>query len=75
MFHVDVPRVRGKIAEKGMTVTSVAERANISRNTLANYLENPEKMPYSMIILLANMLCSDEAEAEAIFFAPDLRNT
>ena len=46
MVCVDVPRVRGKMAEKGYTITSLAGMLGINRNTLAVYLETPEKMTY-----------------------------
>ena len=49
MAFVDVPKVRGKMAEKGYTITSLADILGINRNTLSLYLENPDKIPYGVI--------------------------
>lgn len=70
---VDVPKVRGKMAERGYTITGLADILGISRNTLSAYLENPSKMPYGVISTLAETLCDSTGEASSIFFAPDLR--
>lgn len=75
MVRVDVPKVRGKMAERGFTVTSLSNRLGINRNTLASYLETPGKMPYSIISDMANALCDTEEEAVTIFFASGLRKT
>lgn len=75
MAHIDVPKVRGKMAERGCSISSMAERLNIDRNTLGNYLKFPEKMPYSIVSRLAEILCDDTDEAMRIFFAQDLRKT
>ena len=75
MVRIDVPKVRGKMAERGYTVTSMAYELNINRNTLACYLENPQKTPYSIVAAMAEKLCDNPSEAVSIFFAPDLRKT
>lgn len=72
---VDVPKVRGKMAERGYTVTSMSGRLGIDRNTLAAYLKRPDKMPYKVISDMADVLCDTTDEAASIFFAPDLRRT
>lgn len=72
MIRVDVPKLRGKMAEKGFTITSISERINVNRNTFSGYLEQPEKMPYSVIADLAVILCDNYDEACKIFFALDL---
>lgn len=74
MIRVDVPKLRGKMAEKGFTITSISERINVNRNTFSGYLEQPEKMPYSVIADLAVILCDNYDEACKIFFALDLRS-
>ena len=73
MVHVDIPKVKGKMAERGYSVTSLAKELGISRNTLSNYLEEPQKIPYCIISTMANLLCETSEEAISIFFAPDLR--
>lgn len=75
MVSIDVPRVRGKMAERGYTITSLSDRLGINRNTLSAYLENPGKTPYSVISDMAVVLCDSADEAAAIFFASDLRET
>ena len=73
MVHVDVPKVKGKMAERGYSITSLAKELGISRNTLSNYLEDPQKIPYFIISSMANLLCDTSEEASSIFFAADLR--
>ncbi len=75
MVTVSIPKVRGKMVEKGYTISSFSKELNVDRNTLSNYLNRPEKMPYYIVDALANLLCSNSDEAAAIFFAPDLRET
>lgn len=75
MVHIDVPKVLGKMAERGFTRTSLAERLGINRNTLSSYLETPEKTPYSVVSDMASILCDTTEEANSIFFAHDLRQT
>lgn len=72
MVRVDVPKVRGKMAEKGYTISSMAKLLDVNRNTLAAYLENPEKMPYCIVSGMADILCDTLSEAAAIFFSPSL---
>lgn len=75
MVHVDVPRVKGKMAERGFSVTSLANALGVSRNTLSKYLDCPNKIPYSVISNMATLLCDTPEEASCIFFATNLRNT
>ena len=73
MVKVDVPKLRGKMAEKGYTITSISELISVNRNTFSGYLDQPEKMPYSVIAELASILCDSYEEACKIFFANDFR--
>lgn len=73
MAFVDVPKVRGKMAEKGYTITSLADILGINRNTLSLYLENPDKIPYGVIAKMADVLCDTPQNAAEIFFAASLR--
>ena len=76
VFFVNVPKVRGKMAEHGYTLTSLSAELGINRNTLAAYLEAPGRIPYDVMARMATLLCnSNTAEASAIFFAQDLRET
>lgn len=72
---IDIPRVRGKMAERGYTITSLSNRLGISRNTLSAYFDNPWKIPYSIVSDMAVVLCDSADEAVSIFFATDLRKT
>lgn len=67
MVRIDVPRVRGKMAERGYSITSMAEKLGINRNTLSSYLETPEKTPYSVVSDMADVLCDTPEEASSIF--------
>lgn len=75
MVKIDVPRVKGKMAERGFTISSLAEKLGINRNTLSSYLETPEKIPYVIVSAMADALCDTPEEASSIFFAQDLRST
>lgn len=75
MVKIDVPKLRGKMAERGFTITSMAKKLGINRNTLSSYLEAPEKIPYVVVSGLADALCDTPEEASAIFFTQDLRRT
>ena len=57
------------------TVSVLAEKLGISRNTLASYLESPGKTPYGVVSDMASTLCDTSEEAATIFFATELRNT
>lgn len=75
MVHVDVPKIRGKMAEKGLNITSLSEMLGINRNTLSSYLDAPGKMPYDVVSKMASILCDSAEDAVSIFFARDLRKT
>ncbi len=69
MVRVNIPKVRGKMAEKGYSITSLANMLKISRGTLTSYFSAPEKMPYNVVASLADILCDTAEEATAIFFS------
>lgn len=71
-LNVDIPKVKGKMAEKGYTNCSLAEELDINRNTLASYFVEPGKMPLDIVQRMADALCDTHNEAVAIFFAPKL---
>lgn len=75
MVQVNVQKIKGKMAEKGFTMTALAKELGINRNTLAAYFENPEKTPYAVMSRMADVLCDTTAEASSIFFEPNLRET
>ena len=69
MYKVDVPKVRGKMAERGITMTQLSETLDISRNTLSGYFSTPTRIPYHTLSKMAEVLCDDQGEAAKIFFA------
>ena len=71
-YNVDISKVKGKMAEKGYGIESLANELEIDRNTLSSYLKNPAKIPYRVIAKLAIVLCDTDEEAKSIFFAPIL---
>lgn len=75
MARIDVQKVKGKMAERGYTKTSLSKKLGINRNTLVSYLKSPEKTPYNVVAAMAEILCDSPEEACAIFFAHDLRKT
>ncbi len=73
MVCVNIPKVRGKMGEKGLTISALSNKLGIDRNTLSHYLNEPGKMPYSIVANMAAILCDTSEEASNIFFDPDLR--
>lgn len=71
MRYINIPKVRGKMVERGYTVCALSKKLDICRNTLYTYLGNPEKMPYEIVARMAELLCDTQEEAAAIFFASD----
>lgn len=74
-YQIDIPKVRGKMAEKGYGIESLATELKVTRTTMASYLKTPEKVPYRVIAKMATILCDSDEEARNIFFAPCLRDT
>lgn len=75
MAQIDVKKVKGKMAEHDLNVSSFAKIIGVSRTTLTKYIGNPGKIPYEIVSKMADILCDTPEEANAIFFADDLRNT
>jgi len=72
---MDVQKLKGKMAEKNYSITSLAQALGISRNTLSSYLISPGKIPYETIKKMADLLCDSADDAMQIFFAAYLRGT
>lgn len=69
MFQISIPKLKGKMAEKGYTHGSLAAALGIGRNTLYVYLRDPGRIPYSVIVRMAELLCDSLGEARGIFTA------
>ena len=70
MYRVNAPKIRGKMSEKGYTIASLAQGIGVNRNTLAAYLEHPEKIPFGKLLkllMMADLLCDTPCEAALIF--------
>ena len=69
-MNVNVNKLKGKIVENGMTVTTLAEKIGMDRATLYRKLSNNEE---SMLVKDANAIVSamnlTSEEALAIFFS------
>lgn len=74
MMNINVPKVRGKMAEQGLSISALSGKLGINRNTLAFYLNNPSKTPYGVVSEMASILCESKDEAEQIFFSSGFRN-
>lgn len=72
MFYLDVQKLKGKMAEKGYTITSLSEKLGISRNTLTNYMKNPGKFPYETLEAISILLFDSPEEVTSILFAQKL---
>lgn len=68
MYSVNVPKLEGRIKEKGFNYSSFALALGITRETLRSYLNDYTKMPYRIINLMAVVLDCTKEEAVAIFF-------
>ena len=69
MYTIDIPKVKGKITEKGYTRTSFSDKLEVSRTTLANYLKKPDSIPYRKLAMMVNLLCDNDTEILSIFFS------
>ena len=67
MYRVNAPKIRGEMSEKGYTIASLAQGIGVNRNTLAAYLEYPEKIPFGKLLMMADLLCDTPCEAALIF--------
>lgn len=75
MAGINIPKVRGKMGEKRMSLTSLANQLGVTRTTLNHYMEEPGKMPYGVVAKMANILCDTMEDATAFFSTIDFRDT
>ena len=47
MYRINIAKVKGKMGEKGYNISTLANSIEINRNTMAEYMRNPARMPYS----------------------------
>ena len=72
-MEMNIPKLRGKMAEKGFNITTLSREIGVNRNTLSEYFDHPDRVPYKVIVKLSKLLCDNKDEVVAIFFANNLR--
>lgn len=65
---MNIPKLKGKIVEKGLTVETLANEMEINRSTLYRKLESGEKFTVGEAQKIKNVLDLTDEEASAIFF-------
>ena len=65
----DVELLKKKMKESGMTITSIAEKAGILRETLYNRMNSDGDFKASEITSLTKVLRLNKCERDKIFFA------
>ncbi len=72
MYFVDVPKLIGRMHEKGFNQTTFSKALGINRNTLHMYLSDYKRIPYEILSKMAAILSCDFDDATKIFFAKNL---
>ncbi len=65
---MDIKLLKEKIENSGMTITSISEKAGISRETLYNRMKKPD-FKASEISALTEVLHLEKEERDVIFFS------
>lgn len=73
---VDVVLLKREIEDFGIPYTTLAEKCSVSRQTISNWLSNPNQISVTHARLLADALrITDNDKLIAIFFAPNVENS
>lgn len=64
----DMTMLRKKIKDSGITVTAVADKLGVSRETLYNRMDGKSEFKASEIACLTDMLRLKKDEQDSIFF-------
>ena len=72
MFQASESKIRGKMAENGYTITSLAHKMHISRATMSKYLSFPGKMPVEKFMEMTSILFNESGELTDIFLPKNL---
>lgn len=70
MTNLDM--LKSKINESGMTVTAIARKCDMSRETLYNRFKKKGEFNASEIVALTNILHMSKEERDAIFFGEEV---
>mgnify|MGYP004486740509 CR=1 FL=1 len=73
-MKVNIPRLKGKLAEKGMTVQQFADQSGVSKTTLYRIYDGTISVKYSTVELIAQsldvsvewLIAGDETQNETI---------
>ena len=68
MLHIDIPKLKGKIVEKGMTTEGLAEKLQIDRATLYRRIST-DNLRIKDVQRICEALSLTSQEAIAIFLA------
>ena len=71
MFFINIPKLRGAMAEKGYNKTTLAAALGIGRDTLTKYMEDPRRMPYGVMQDMAHLLFPGKPMAANVFMDCD----
>lgn len=64
--------LKTKIKESGITITSIAKKSGMSRETLYNRLKGKGEFNASEIVVLTEILHMNKEERDEIFFGEDV---
>lgn len=74
-YSIDTIELRKKMVENGIfTITQLAKKAGISRNTAAGVVNGTIRPSASVMEKIASALNMSSAEAGNVFFVPNLLN-
>ncbi|MBR4291661.1 MAG: helix-turn-helix transcriptional regulator [Oscillospiraceae bacterium] len=73
MFFMNIPKLRGAMAEKGYNKATFAAALGIGRDTLTKYMNDPRKIPYGVLQDMAHLLFRGKPEAMTVFMDWDLK--
>lgn len=63
MFYLNTQMLKGRIVEKGYNLTTFAKAIGISRSALHDYMKDPSKIPYGVLLAMAETLCKYRGDA------------
>ena len=69
-FEINVAEIRAEMGRQAWKIKDLAEIWQVNRNTAATYLNVPEKIPYTQMLLLAKAANWDLVKMAQIFFHP-----
>lgn len=72
MTGIDTSKLRGRIAEKGYTISSLANEIGISRVTLGAKLHGKSDLTLSEVLKIASILDVPQSMYYDYFFAPSV---